>query len=173
VVVVEPREGTPAYRASQVETSGRGGAPAAGGGLSDLLPAAADRGAADALALLLVRAMIAAAQADGRLDGAEGRAIAARIDALGLDPASRADLLQQLVSPVDVGELVASVPSREAAIEVYTASLLAVDLDSPAERAYFQLLAARLDLPDELVRAIHEQVDAGTPRQAAQPSTPA
>ncbi len=49
--------------------------------------------------------------------------------------------------------------SPEVAAEIYTASLLAVQVDSPGERAYLAMLAARLRLPDELVTTIHDQVD--------------
>ncbi len=48
---------------------------------------------------------------------------------------------------------------RETAIEVYTASVLAIDADHPAERAYLDYLAARLDLPAE-----------SSPRSAARPT---
>jgi uncharacterized membrane protein YebE (DUF533 family) len=137
---------------------------------SGFLPGGDDPRPPNELALVLVRAMIAAAQADGRLDGAEGRAISSRIEALDLDPADKAELLEQLVGRVDLGELVAAAHSREVAIEIYTASLLAVEVDSPAERAYLQLLAARLDLPEELVQAIHAQVGGETQAPGPQPT---
>jgi uncharacterized membrane protein YebE (DUF533 family) len=45
-------------------------------------------------------------------------------------------------------------------MEVYAASLLAIDPDHPAEKAYLQMLAARLGLADDLVREIHELAEA-------------
>jgi uncharacterized membrane protein YebE (DUF533 family) len=51
------------------------------------------------------------------------------------------------------------------AAEVYAASLLAIEVDSPAERAYLGLLAARLGLADELVASLHGA--AGVPAPGA------
>ncbi len=130
---------------------------------------------ADALALTLLRAMIAAAQADGRLDGAERAAIYERVGSLDLSDAEKANLLAQLDDPVDMSSLVAAASTPEIAAEIYTASLLAIELDTAAERAYLAMLAARLGLPDDLVAAIHNQIevagsagDAGPPQPTLQ-----
>jgi uncharacterized membrane protein YebE (DUF533 family) len=45
-------------------------------------------------------------------------------------------------------------------MEIYVASLLAIEVDTPAERAYLSLLAARLGLDEPLVAELHEQVEA-------------
>ena len=158
------------YRADQAGDGSPVGARATGSETSGFLPGGDDPRPPNELSRVLVRAMIAAAQADGRLDGAEGRAISSRIEALDLDPADKTELLEQLVGRVDLGELVAAAHSREIAIEIYTASLLAVEVDSPAERAYLQLLAARLDLPEDLVQAIHAQVGVETQARDLQPT---
>ena len=46
------------------------------------------------------------------------------------------------------------------ATEVYAASLLAIDPDHPAEKAYLQMLAARLGLAEDLVQEIHRTAEA-------------
>jgi uncharacterized membrane protein YebE (DUF533 family) len=111
----------------------------------------------------MIRAMIAAAQADGRLDGAERSAIAERIAGLDLSAADRRELLAEIERPVGLDALVAEATSPERALEIYTAARLAVEVDTPAERAWFDLLAARLGLAPELVDAIGLQLaaDAG------------
>jgi uncharacterized membrane protein YebE (DUF533 family) len=131
------------------------------------LPAPGDASAAERLGLVMVRAMIAAAQADGRLDGAERGAIAERIAGLDVSASDRMELLAEIERPVALDALIAEASSPERAVEIYTAARLAVDLDTPAERAWFELLAARLGLAPELVAAIGAQLDAvesGEPR---------
>jgi len=120
------------------------------------LPPSASRESEDR-ALALVRAMIAAAQADGKLDGDESRAIFERIGTLGLSAADKAELLDALSRPADLEALVRAATTPEVAAEIYAASLLAIDVDTPAERAYLQMLAARLALPDALVAALHAE----------------
>lgn len=56
--------------------------------------------------------------------------------------------------PKSLDDLVAGARDQETAIEVYTASVLAIDADHPAEQAYLQMLAARLGLAPELVAEI-------------------
>ena len=51
----------------------------------------------------------------------------------------------------------------EEAASIYTASLLAIDIDNPSERAYLGLLAARLNLDDALVKHLHATVEGATP----------
>ncbi len=112
----------------------------------------------EALGLTLLRAMVAAAQADGRLDPRERREIHERIDALGLSVAERAVLRAEVDRPVELNGIVTEARTPEVAAEIYTASLLAIDVDTAAERAYLALLAARLGLPDALVESIHREV---------------
>ena len=127
---------------------------------SAFLPEAGDQAANDALGLTLVRAMIAVARADGRLDAQESQAIFQRIEALALDAESQSLLVQEMGHPVDVDAIVNSASSPEIAAEIYAASLLAVEVDTAAERAYLVMLAARLRLPRELLAELEHQVEA-------------
>ena len=61
---------------------------------------------------------------------------------------------------VNMDTIVNSATTVEIGAEIYTASLLAVEVDSDAERAYLAMLAARLQLPPGLVQAIEQQVQA-------------
>jgi uncharacterized membrane protein YebE (DUF533 family) len=122
---------------------------------------------AEALGLVLLRTMIAAAHADGRLDERERHAIRARVASLELSELERAELLEQIERPVDLGWLVGAAHTPERAAEIYTAALLAIDVDTPAERAWLGLLAARLDLPPALVDEIHREAGCAD-RNAAQ-----
>jgi uncharacterized membrane protein YebE (DUF533 family) len=114
----------------------------------------------ETVGMTLLRAMIAAAQADGKLDGDERRVIFDRVQSLDLSPQEKSELFAQLERPVDLNALAATATTPELAAEIYTASLLAIDVDTAAERGYLAMLAARLELPEELVAAIHEEIEA-------------
>jgi uncharacterized membrane protein YebE (DUF533 family) len=111
-------------------------------------------------ARLLVTAMIAAAKADGYIDQGEQERIFERVSALELDAESKAYLMDQLRTPLDLDGIVRAAAKPEVATEVYAASLLAIDPDHPAEKAYLQMLAARLGLAEDLVLEIHRAAEA-------------
>ena len=141
------------------------GAPAPGSELTpaplgtSFMPEENDQAANDALGLILVRAMIAASRSDGRLDAQESQAIFQRIESLGLDHETQSLLVSEMGQPVDVDALVNSATSVEVAAEIYAASLLAIEVDHPAERSYLSMLAMRLQLPQELAKEIEQQVE--------------
>lgn len=124
------------------------------------LPEPQSEDAGDDLARVLLMAMAAAARADGRLDEKEAGAIRARLADLELDDRSRTAIESQLQGPVDLDALVRAAKTRELALEIYTASLLAIDVDTASERGHLMVLADRLGLPDELVQAVHREVAA-------------
>lgn len=119
-----------------------------------------DAGAAEALSLKLVRAMVAAAKADGHVTSAERRKIAARLPELGLGAEAEALISEELDAPLDVGRIAALASSPEEAAEIYAASLLVVDPEAPAERGYLAMLAARLKLDPKLVEHLHANAEA-------------
>jgi uncharacterized membrane protein YebE (DUF533 family) len=109
-------------------------------------------------AMLLVRAMIAAARADGQIDQAERRAIAERLDSAGLDAAERDLVLAEFQNPMPIEVLAAQVADPVAAAQVYAASVIAVGEASPAERVYLEQLAAKLRLTPEAAAAIQARL---------------
>ena len=68
--------------------------------------------------------------------------------------------------PVDMDAIVDSADSPEVAAEIYLASRLAIDVDTAAEKSYLAMLAARLNLPSELVAELNRQVETQTDRQS-------
>lgn len=106
----------------------------------------------------LVSAMIAAAKADGQIDAEEHQAIFAKIEELDLSVEEKGFLFDQLNKPLDIDSLVAQARTKEQAVEVYIASLMAIEPDTPSEQAYLTMLAARLDLEPELTSHIHATV---------------
>lgn len=120
-------------------------------------PARAPQGE-DAFALTIVRAMIAAARADGHIDEAERAKIAGRLGDAGVDAQAEQFLLAELNKPVNLDDIVREAQSEEQRVEIYTASRLTIDPDSRAERGYLDQLAGRLNLPDALVDHIEANV---------------
>lgn len=122
--------------------------------------APADEAAQDELATRLLQAMVAAAKADGHVTSAERRRIGTQLAELGLGSEAQAMIEAELDAPLDVGRIAALARSPEEAAEVYAASLLVVDPESPAEKGYLAMLAARLKLDPALVAHLQAKVGA-------------
>jgi uncharacterized membrane protein YebE (DUF533 family) len=148
------RDGTTGAAPAGAGTASRDRGPSLGERLGDLLgmgggrepepePAALD----DAHAMLLIRAMIAAANADGEITPDERERITSKLDQAGAGAEERAVLERELQNPRSVDQIVREVHDRETAEQVYLASRIAMNPDTPAERAYLEFLASRLELP--------------------------
>ncbi len=115
-----------------------------------------------ALGRHLLRAMIAAAKADGHIDATEQASIFARMDELPLAADDKAFVIDELRAPLDVDAVARAARTPEEAAEIYAASLLAIDVDNAAERGYLAMLAARLKLDEALVQHLHANVERAT-----------
>ena len=124
-------------------------------------PAQAPQGEAG-FALVIARAMIAAARADGHIDEAERGRIADKLRLSGIGEEAEAFLMAELEKPVDLDGLVAAAETDAQKVELYTASRLAIEPRTRAERGYLDMLAGRLKLPDALVDHIESTVAAAT-----------
>lgn len=160
--------GALAYRAYQNYQAGKAPTPATAASVP-LLPPPADTpfnptSEADqqSLGRHLLRAMIAAAKADGHIDAAEQANIFAQMDRMNVDADDKVFVMDELRKPLDVDAVAKAARSPEEAAEIYTVSLLAIDVDNPSERAYLALLAARLNLDEKLVAHLHASVDGAT-----------
>lgn len=126
----------------------------------DSLPDAQPAADGGPFQLVLIRAMIGAAKADGHVDAAEQQRLFGEVERMGLDAESKAFVFDLLSEPVDMASITTAVATPEQGAEVYLASRLAIDPDVPAERAWLDALAARLKLPAELRSQLDEQVGA-------------
>ena len=115
--------------------------------------------AQEELAVLLLKAMVAAAKADGHIDADERAHISGRLKAMNLSAEDQAFLQRELSKPVDLDAFAAAAPTPEVASEIYLASLLVIDVDHEAERQYLAALAGRLDLKPALVAELHRSVE--------------
>lgn len=156
-----------AYKAYQNYQSGNQPAPEGStAGQPELLPPPEDTSfhpsqapqGEDEFAKVIVRAMVAAARADGHIDAAERQRIGDRLGAAGMDNDGNAFVLAELDRPVDVDALVAAAQTDAQKVELYTASRVAIEPQTRAERGYLDMLAGRLGLPDALIDHIEATV---------------
>ncbi len=110
----------------------------------------------------LLIAMITAAKADGHVDADEQRRIFGEMDRHALDADDKAFLMDALRAPVDVQAVARLARSPEQASEIYAASLMAVTIDTPQERAYLDHLARQLGLDPGFARHIEATLTAAS-----------
>ena len=110
----------------------------------------------DQQALLLIRAMIAAANADGVITPDERRHIMDTLDEAGAGAEERRIVEQELDRPQPMEALLQSVKDQQTAEQVYLASRMAVNEQSEAERSYLQYLASRLKLDPQRVQQMNQ-----------------
>ena len=122
-------------------------------------PPVADDPAGNPEAVILIQAMIAAANADGVIDQAERDNILKRLQAVDLSPEEHAFVVQELLSPADLETIVGNVNRPELARQVYTVSLMAIEVDTEKERQYMSTLASRLGLDEPTVEQIQRSLD--------------
>jgi uncharacterized membrane protein YebE (DUF533 family) len=94
--------------------------------------------------LSLIQAMISAANADGHIDTTEYQAILKEIDQMGLGVAEKGFLFDHLRTPSDPIAIAHLASNVEQAAELYLASLIAIDIDTPEEQRYLDRLGDAL-----------------------------
>jgi uncharacterized membrane protein YebE (DUF533 family) len=145
-------------------TTGAGGKPQREGSFADVLnqsfqksgePKIPPTPQQDAVAGLMLRALLQAAKCDGKIDAGEK---AKMMKALG--EASQDDIAfvtRELSSPVDVAGLVKQVP-KGLESQIYAVSLMGIDLDSQQEAEYLAALASALGIGAQEANAIHAKL---------------
>lgn len=109
--------------------------------------------------MAVLRAMLAAARADGHVDDAEQARIFKAVQSMGASREVSAFVEQELAKPLDPAEVARGITCPEEAAEIYLASALMIDEQSFMERAYLQELARELQLAPELVSRLESQVN--------------
>ncbi|MCW8356235.1 tellurite resistance TerB family protein [Marinomonas pontica] len=114
--------------------------------------------------LILIKAMISAAKADGHIDATERTRIEQQIKDLGIGKEEQQFLVEQLRATSDPIAIARLSENEEQATEIYLVSLLAVDIDTDEERRYLDRLGDALHLPMDLRQNIEYEVkDLQTP----------
>jgi len=161
-----------AYSAWQNYQSKQQGASAPATAQDAFIPAPGDSRGQEELGKTLVRAMIAAAKADGRIDADEKEAIFGKLETMSLSSEEKAWVFDELSSPLDINAVVARADTPEHATEIYAASLVAITADTASERAYLDALASKLRLDPSLVSEIHKAAGEKEPEPAPAPAAP-
>lgn len=113
--------------------------------------------ALEADATILIKAMINAAKADGKIDDQEIEKIVGKLSEDGLHEEGKQFFMAESAKPMDTPALVAAAQGRpELAAQIYAASLLAITVDTPEETAYLRDLADRLGLSPQVTGHIEQ-----------------
>jgi uncharacterized membrane protein YebE (DUF533 family) len=118
-------------------------------------------------ALLMLRAMIAAAAADGEIDNAERNRIFGNLKQAGLADEAAAYIEDEFNNPLDAAGLAQLSDTAESAAQIYTAARLAIDPDTGEEQAFLSDLAGALQLEADLVAHIDAAAASVMESQAA------
>lgn len=109
-------------------------------------------------ALLMLRAMIAAAKADGAIDAEERSRIAAQLDDAGLSPAARDMVLADFDKPLTPAALAKLASDPMLAAQLYAAAVVGAGEIAAAERAWLDEFAKALKLDRAAAAAIEARL---------------
>ena len=109
----------------------------------------------------ILRALIAAAKADGRIDDTEKQMISTEIGRHTDDPQLQQWLDDEVAKPLDAREVAQSATDPGMASEMYLASVMLVDDQRDAERNYLDELAAALQIEPQLQVHLEQQAKGG------------
>ncbi|MBV4519497.1 tellurite resistance TerB family protein [Pseudomonas sp. SWRI74] len=109
----------------------------------------------------ILRALIAAAKADGRIDEAEKHMISTEIGKHTDDPDLQQWLDDEVAKPLNPNEVAQSATDPGIAAEMYLASVMLVDDQQDAERNYLDELAAALQIDPDLQVHLEQQAKGG------------
>jgi uncharacterized membrane protein YebE (DUF533 family) len=104
--------------------------------------------------LQLIKAMIAAAKADGEIDMTEQQRIFDAVEQMDMSSEEKGIVFDLLRQPIPMIELVEGADTIEQKTEIYLASCLVINSDHPAELAHLNRLAQTLQLPEDLAHQL-------------------
>lgn len=109
----------------------------------------------EAVAALMLRAMIQATKADGQLDADEKKRL---MENLKDGSKQEIDFVnRELAAPMDIDGLVAQVP-QGLEQQVYAMSVMGINLDQQSEAQYLDQLARAMNVDQSTVNQIHDQL---------------
>lgn len=116
-----------------------------------------DGPAAEAHSHAVLRALIAAAKADGRIDESEQQLISTELGRHTDDPQLQQWLDAEVAKPLDAADFAEFASDPAVAAEVYLASVMLVDDQQDAERNYLDDLAGQLQIDPQLQLHLEQQ----------------
>jgi len=106
-------------------------------------------------ATLIIQAMINAAKSDGSIDKAEQEKILSKLGDISKE--ERDFVRSEFAEPLNVTKFINSVP-RGMEEQIYTVSLMAIDLDKNSEARYLVELAKGLRIQPEMANNLHDKL---------------
>ncbi len=155
-----------AYKAYQNYAQGRPLVSGASGFIAEQAPPGSGfepQAVTNDTAILYIRAMIAAAASDGRIDAAEQAKIIGGLKQAGLEQAAHDFIVQEINNPATADDLAAACQNGEQAVQVFTAARIAIDLDTQQESDFLVDLAGKLGIDGKLA----QHIDAAAASQSA------
>lgn len=146
--------GVVAYKAFSNWQANQAGQPASEPQTIDRLPAAQ----AEVHSQAILKALVAAAKADGHVDDRERTLIEGEFAKLEADQEFQQWLHAELNKPLDPAEVARAATTPEIAAEMYLASVMMVDEEHFMEKAYLDELAKQLKLDPALRQELETQV---------------
>jgi uncharacterized membrane protein YebE (DUF533 family) len=143
------------WKAQHADAAGAGAATPAPG---EFARAGAPDGYGKPFGLSLVRAMVAAARADGQLDAREHERIFEAAEKLDLSPAEKGEMFGILQTEPDPAMIAALASTEAQKAELYLASAMITGADTASERVYLAALAHHLGLAPGLRATLDAQV---------------
>ncbi len=113
---------------------------------------------------VVLRAMINATKADGQVDQNEINRIVGKVKEIGVDAETRRYLIEKLQQPMETESLINAAKGQpQIAAEIYGASLLAIEVDTQAEKDYLNRIAAGMGLSPDVTDRIQKMVGLQVP----------
>ncbi len=106
----------------------------------------------------ILKALVAAAKADGHVDARERQVIEGEFARVNQDAELQQWLHAELEKPLDPAEVARAASTPEIASEMYLASVMAADEQNFMERAYLDELARQLKLDEALKMRLEQQI---------------
>lgn len=131
------------------------------------LPAPAAAPVNAELPLAIIRAMIAAAKADGHMDAAESQKIMGQLESAGVGAQEKALLMQEMANTQDVNSIAAAARTPQESAQIYLAALLVCDSQCIREQDYLASLAKALKLEPTFTESLQNELLSMSQQKAA------
>jgi uncharacterized membrane protein YebE (DUF533 family) len=118
----------------------------------------AEEQAVQQTAELVIKGMMNVAKSDGQVSADEIQRIVGKLKEAGMAGDAEAWIMAELRKPLDLDAFIAEIPNQEVAAQVYAASLLAVEVDTPQEKAYLTDFARKAGIDGTVARTIQQTV---------------
>jgi len=118
--------------------------------------------AAPETAELCLRGMIEAIKSDGKVSQDEIERLTGKLAEGGISDEEKHFVQGEMAKPQDLAGLTKAIPNPEVGIQVYAAALMAISVDTPAEKAFLKGLASGAGIDSGAVARLHQMVGAPT-----------